>query len=139
MSKTEIVHNPTSQGERRQILKDTAHTRAIAEQDLITGRYAAISRTTVIGSSPYPHLPPTSPWASDPVGPEPPINFQDMSAPEPVGTHQEIEQSLRETSGSEGPSPDPSNVLPDEEQRVGAVDAPAAAPDRAPSSPHSKD
>ena len=81
---------------------------AISEADVIGGRYGAISKTTVTGSSgpvEYPRQPPDSPWATDPVGPEPPINFQEISTPGPVGERFEIELGeVRDGGSSQTPA-----------------------------------
>jgi hypothetical protein len=42
--------NPTSQAERRQVLKDTLHGRAVSDQGTVGGRYGAIGRMRVTGS-----------------------------------------------------------------------------------------
>lgn len=52
MTRREHVHNDLSQNERRQVLRDTMHTRAIAEQGPVGGRYGAISKTHVTGAGP---------------------------------------------------------------------------------------
>jgi hypothetical protein len=48
------------------------------------GRYGAVAKPTVVtGSHAYPKLPENSPWHSDPVGDEPPLNI-DVDAMEPI-------------------------------------------------------
>ena len=76
---------------------------AASEAGAVGGRYAAQSRSTVIGSSPvhYPALPSSSPWAHDSVPAEPSLGVP-IDAMEPVGTHSEIQNSLAESPGGEG-------------------------------------
>ena len=52
-------------------VSDTLHSRAVAEQSMVGGRFAAVTKTKVIGSGPveYPQLPANSPWHHDPVRP----------------------------------------------------------------------
>jgi hypothetical protein len=99
-----------SQRERRQVLEndrkvhDSYHNRALNDIEASQGgRFAAQSRTEVIGAaSQYPRLPDSSPWAQpDGVGPEPFIDGRDI--PEPVGEVHEIEASL---NASSSPAPD---------------------------------
>jgi hypothetical protein len=110
-----------SQAERRRILKDTLHGRAVAEQDTIGGRYAAETRTRVVGSASfkYPQLPGSS-WGNQgaAVPPEPSLGVA-IDEMEPTGTHAEIEQSLqslREMRDEAGPPP---ASLPDSPNRRG--------------------
>ena len=113
------VTNDLSQAEKRQVLRDTMHGRAIAEQDTVGGRYAAEARTRVTGATPapqYPALPASSPWASDPVPAEEPLGI-DINAVEPVGTHTEVEQSLRGVHGDAG------RLLPDAVEQASPGDA----------------
>jgi hypothetical protein len=95
------VHNESSQSERRAVLRNerevgTYHAFATSEAGAVGGRYGVVSKTRVIGSGPveYPALPSSSPWASDPIPPEPSFGMA-IDAMEPVGTHVEIEQSLQ--------------------------------------------
>lgn len=60
------------------------------------GRYAdSGNSTTVTGSSPisYPAQPPSSPWACDPLPPEPPLGFA-IDAMEPTGEKFEVAASI---------------------------------------------
>jgi hypothetical protein len=105
------VSNESSQSERRAILRNeravgTYHAFATSEADAIGGRFAARERSTVIGAGQvaYPTLPPNSPWASDPVPAEEPLGV-DINAVEAVGTHAEIEHSLREVRDGTGQTP----------------------------------
>jgi hypothetical protein len=114
------VSNDSSQAERRQILKDTLHGRALAEQDMVGGRFAAREKSTVVGAGQvaYPQLPETSPWHHDPVPDEPPIGI-DVNAVEPTGTHAEIEQSLCEARDGVGqPAKVSSIASPNDEGRA---------------------
>ena len=101
----ETVHSEYTQAEKRRVLRDTLHTRAVAEANMIGGRWATESQTRVVGSGvEYPQLPPDSPWRDDPVPVEPPlgINVDEMV---PVGEAFEVERSLRESSaGMNDPS-----------------------------------
>jgi hypothetical protein len=95
--------------EKREQLRNTylAHT-----HDDTGGRFSKVAPNNVIGSSPvsYPRLPQSSPWsAPDPSGPEQPYPIDLSEPPEPVGTAQEINDSLKAFSWersdySEGPS-----------------------------------
>ena len=90
-------NNNSDQKERRQVLKNdaaTLHQFAQSEANEISGRWA--KPTTVNASQQavhYPRLPTSSPWSSDPVGPEPPYG-QDISEPPVVGESWKIEKSL---------------------------------------------
>jgi len=90
-------NNNSDQKERRQVLKNdaaTLHQFAQSEANEISGRWA--KPTTVNASQKavhYPRLPTSSPWSSDPVGPEPPYG-QDISEPPVVGESWKIEKSL---------------------------------------------
>jgi hypothetical protein len=71
-------NHPPSQSERREVLqkdRDCFHSRAQSAVDAEAGgRFAKINPTNVTGASPsaqIPTQPPTSPWASDPVPPDP--------------------------------------------------------------------
>ena len=93
--------NPTSQSERRRILKDTMHTRALAEQGTIGGRFAAEARTRVVGSKPaieYPPQPPNSPWADDPTGQEPALGYS-IEDQAPSGEVFEIQKLAEQAAG----------------------------------------
>jgi len=70
------------QSERRRILAEdrrgkTYQGRAIAELSDVGGRFSAVTKQSVTGSTPaqqYPRQPATSPFSGDPVGPEPLID-----------------------------------------------------------------
>jgi hypothetical protein len=97
--------NNSDQKERAQVIKDTYHNRY---QDESGGRFAKSVPTNVIGSSPvsYPRLPQSSPWAApDPSGQEQPYPLDLSEPPEPVGTHQEIQDSLQPFSWLRGDRP----------------------------------
>ena len=81
--------------EKRELIKNTylAHTHSDEG-----GRFAKTTQNNVIGSSSvsYPRLPANSPWAApDPSGQEQPYPVDLSEPPEPVGTAQEIEDSLQ--------------------------------------------
>jgi hypothetical protein len=97
--------NTASQGEKAEVLRNdralrpgdreptTFHQLASVDVEL-GGRFARPDYIT--GTEPasrYPHLPASSPWASDPVPPEEPLGFA-IDAMDPVGTAAEIEASL---------------------------------------------
>jgi hypothetical protein len=126
------VYNDLSQAERRRILKDTLHGRAVAEQDTIGGRYAAESKQRVVGSASfkYPQLPEGS-WGNQGVAvpSEPPLGFS-VDAVEPLGTAAEIEQSLREVRDGTGTPTEPSSPGDAEAPRGGSVSTHASRPRR---------
>jgi hypothetical protein len=77
-------NNDASQAQRRKVFENdrkvsTYFQRAQADADLeLGGRYAKVTETTVTGAAPgpiYPKQPPNSPWASEPIGPEPPLGY----------------------------------------------------------------
>jgi hypothetical protein len=90
-----------SQAERRRMIEErrlkTYHGHAMsAVDDERGGRYAIEdNKQTVIGSSPivYPAQPAGSPWASDPVGLEPPLGYS-IEAQETTGEPHEIAASM---------------------------------------------
>jgi hypothetical protein len=98
-----------SQSERRKVMESdrlarkasTYHQLAEASaNDLAGGRFAQSSpKQRVIGSSPisYPELPENSPWAKDPMPPEPPLGWS-VNDLEPTGEVWEIEKSQGEAS-----------------------------------------
>jgi hypothetical protein len=91
--------NETSQADRRQVHKDTMHTRAIGNASMPRDRWSGINKTTVTGASPiqYPEQPPNSHWARDPVPAEPPLGYSVDDHP-PVGEVFEVERSLGDQS-----------------------------------------
>jgi hypothetical protein len=97
-----------TQAERRRVMRDTLHGRAIAEQGTIGGRYGAESKTRVIGSGvEYPRLPESSPWHSDPLPPPEPLGFP-IDEMAPVGEPHEVAESLaREGINIVSPPNDP--------------------------------
>ena len=110
-------NNNSSQAERKQFVKDTFHSRT---RDEAGGRFAQVNKSTVVGSDPatlYPRLPSGSPWSSDPVPPEPPLN-QDISEPPIVGESWEVEKSLDRDFGvqrslQDGAPPSSGGLIPD--------------------------
>src|SRR5262245_38075957 len=91
--------NDASQKERAAILKNDLRTqtmqgRAVAELQMEErGRFAR--QANVTGATPatqYPQLPASSPWASDPLPPEPPLGFS-VEEMDPVGEQFEVDRS----------------------------------------------
>ena len=84
-----------TQTEKRDVLgNDTLHTRALADLDGLSGRFAAINKSTVIGAAPAAQYPAAAgPWA-DPVKvpDEPPLGFA-VDDLEPIGERFEVERS----------------------------------------------
>jgi hypothetical protein len=64
-----------SQREKREIIKDTFFSRAQAEADMVGGRWKKQTETHVTGTPQYPRQPSNSPWHSDPVPPEEPLQI----------------------------------------------------------------
>jgi hypothetical protein len=77
--------------------RNTYFARAQAELDDAGGRFAMLSKATIVsGSTPVPRQPEGSPWSQSLdqlVGPEPPLEFRIDDAPV-VGTAAEVERSL---------------------------------------------
>ena len=93
-------NNNSSQKERRQVIRNdatTLHDFAQSAAGEISGRWA--KPTQVSGSEGavhMPRLPANSPWSQpDPSGQEKPYPIDLSEPPEPVGTAQEIEDSLQ--------------------------------------------
>jgi hypothetical protein len=79
--------NPTTQGERRKVNRDTYLARAEVEAGLVGGRWTKPTEATVIGSKAgcaYPRLPETL-WTNWPDSTEPPLGYS-VNSMEPVGT-----------------------------------------------------
>lgn len=76
---------------------DTYFGRALLDAEPAGGRFAQQSQTRVTGAEPsaVPALPANSPWAHDPLPPEPPLGECVDNNFDPVGTPAEIEASLR--------------------------------------------
>jgi hypothetical protein len=108
-----------SQAERRRIMREdrlarnTYFSHANDPELEMGGRFAKVIETTVIGKSPisYPQQPPGSPWASDPMPPEPSLGYS-VEAQEPVGERHEIEASAVPIA-EDGPAAaqEPSHVI----------------------------
>ena len=65
-----------SQREKREVLRDCYLSRAEADADLeAQGRFKKQSPTMIVGTPQYPKQPANSPWHSDPVPPEPPLEI----------------------------------------------------------------
>jgi hypothetical protein len=136
-AESEHVPNEFTQEEKRQVQRDTMHSRAVAEQGAVGGRWAAESKTTVTGAAnEYLKQPPNSPWARDPVGQEPPLGFS-IDQIEPVGEPCEIEQSLREAREDTVIPSGPSNDSPsdDAQRSLGPPCPGSSAPSSLPTDP----
>jgi hypothetical protein len=104
-------HSDASPAERRAVVenerrvhKNSYFSHAHPDEG---GRFAAINKSTVTGSTPVPQYPPqptSSPWASAAVGQEPPLGFS-VDEMQPVGEPHEIELSLREMRCEAGSPP----------------------------------
>jgi hypothetical protein len=89
----------------------TYHQIAVSEAGAIGGRFAAEAKTHVTGVAPapqYPTLPVNSPWADEPVGPEPPLGVA-IDQMEPVGEPFEIQ--MDEARSGTGITPTPVEQL----------------------------
>jgi hypothetical protein len=98
-----MTHVPPSPEDKLRILEDErrANTR-VAYGDVVDPLPQGRWKKPAQPSDPaklYPPLPPTSAWACDPVGLEPPFPV-DIEAVEPCGTEAEIERVLAEPVGS---------------------------------------
>jgi len=88
-----------SQAEKRRILIEerrlrTYQGRAMADLEDAGGRYSAVTKQSVTGSTPssaYPRMP-SGPWAENEMPPEPPLGYE-IDAMEPVGELHEREGS----------------------------------------------
>jgi hypothetical protein len=135
MTRRETVHNEYTQEEKRRVQRDTLHGRAVAEMGAVGGRWAAESKAKVVGSTSfkYPALPPNSPWASEPVGLEPPLGYSVEAMPA-VGEAFE----LAAEAGAQGVKPALQQHQPDQprgdEQREGVTPHPPARRRRSPQS-----
>ena len=85
-----------SQAERRRIMADerrmkSYHGHALDDEPELSGRFAKVSTTTVVGRGPvnYPAQPEGSPWRSDPVPPEMPLGI-DINAQEPTARNMKL-------------------------------------------------
>jgi len=88
----------------RMVKPDTStfQSRAIAEQDDVSGRWAKENKTNITGTTPIPQVPAGPNWSNGPQpGIEPPLGFS-VEAMEPTGNFHEIERSLRELGNSPG-------------------------------------
>src|SRR5262249_1697903 len=71
-----LAMDEISQREKREVLRDCYLSRAQADADLeAQGRFKKQSPTMIVGTPQYPKQPANSPWHSDPVPPEPPLDF----------------------------------------------------------------
>jgi hypothetical protein len=86
-------NNSATQAEKKQVLRDTMHARAMAEFSLEqAGRHA--KQSSVIGTG-APNYPAGPAWTNDPTGVEPPLGV-DVNQIEPVGEPLEVAKSLEE-------------------------------------------
>ena len=101
--------NNSDRKERASLLGSTqtttyaAQAKAQASLDQAGGRFAVEDKSVTSGSEAsvtYPTLPPSSPWSGPRLPDEPPLGFA-VGQMEPVGTHAEIEASLK-SLGSAG-------------------------------------
>lgn len=129
---------------RRRVVRETGatyHDVAVSDVGTVQGRYAAISRTRVTGSSrvEYQKQPQSLPWASDPVPPEPPLGFS-IDEMQPVREEFEVAQSLlreaRDGTGMNSPEPPPTSPS-GAERSVTGMHLPGALP--APALPSNTD
>jgi hypothetical protein len=93
---THDAHNDLSQEERRQVLKDTMHGRAMAEAAIPLGRYTGNEQSTVIDGV-TPSYPKGPDWTVDPVPDEPALGYS-VEDHEPVGTPAEVQASIDKVS-----------------------------------------
>jgi hypothetical protein len=103
-AETEQVPSQLTQEEKRQVLRDTMHTRTIIEQNLVRGRYTSETRTLVISAAAAPvelPQPPNSYWHHDPLGPEPPLGYS-IDQMNPVGEPFEVAASIGEAEAPTG-------------------------------------
>jgi|SRR6516165_9273563 hypothetical protein len=74
--------NDIPQSERTRIMIEERRLRTYhghaqhTDEDIYGGRFAKVNTTSVVGAGPisYPTQPANSPWASEPIGPEPLID-----------------------------------------------------------------
>ena len=93
-------NNSSDQKERRQVIRNdatTLHEFAQSEANEVGGRFAKPATVNASEQAVHmPRLPTNSPWAApDPSGQEQPYPVDLSEPPEPVGTAQEIEDSLQ--------------------------------------------
>ena len=134
-------NNPSTPAERCAVVENdrrvrrggTYHDIASSEAAVPRGRFTAHERSTVTGATPasrYPTLPASSPWASEPVGQEPPLGFS-VDEMIPAGEPHEVMASLAKQQGGEGINPSassPGAPPSGDEQRVGAGPIQTSAP-----------
>jgi hypothetical protein len=97
-----MTKSQNDQAERREVLENdrrvcdgvTFHQFATVEATQVLGRFASISKPTVVGSTPAPTYPAAPNWSPDPCGVEPALGVE-IDAQEPVGTTAEISASLK--------------------------------------------
>jgi hypothetical protein len=70
-------NNPSDQAERKQVVKNDCYfNRAIADADMIGGRFKKVTETIVTGTATYPTIP-SGPWSTpDPSGEEQPLGYE---------------------------------------------------------------
>jgi len=123
-------NNNSDQRERARILANdraTMHRFAQSEAGEVQGRWAKPAQVTGSeGAVHMPRLPANSPWAApDPSGQEAPYPIDLSEPPEPVGTAQEIEDSLQPFSWDRSNAP--SSCSPEGIGADGTVTSPASS------------
>jgi hypothetical protein len=106
------IFDPGSQAEKLALLRQdrpgsTMFQQARADVEMAQGgRFGAVSKTTVTGSVPSQQVPrqPATAWVNDRLPDEPPLGYE-INAVEPVGTYQEIQQSIQQTQAPAFPNP----------------------------------
>jgi hypothetical protein len=106
-------NNPTTQEQRARILREADRANTLAAQQAMLepslgGRFAKEARHDfTVGRDArveYPRLPPSSPWAQQQPGLEPPFP-EDINFVEACGTQAEIERSIAAVAEPVGPTP----------------------------------
>jgi hypothetical protein len=75
---THEFNNSSDQAERKQVVKNDCYfNRAIADADMIGGRFKKVTETIVTGGTPQYPTPPNGPWSTPDVsGAEPPLGYE---------------------------------------------------------------
>jgi hypothetical protein len=113
-------NNDTDQQTRRQVLGDTYLSRAQADAEIeAQGRFKKHNPTTITGiHQQYPRQPTNCPWASQPVPPEPPLDYEINALPglglggaSPALRPDAVETATLDREGSSSVSPDDPSLL----------------------------
>jgi hypothetical protein len=100
VSETRLYDNPATQSERREVLKDTYLSRAQSDADLTSqGRFKRETTNRITGVPEYPSQPANSPWASNPVPPDPASDQLGYEIDAMEGTPAEVQKSIRDVVG----------------------------------------